>query len=1159
MYEERNHPSGTVLFHQDFTWSQTPTSANPYISTTQTTLDPTQTYQAVKKTVQDLDQYGNLLHQYAYDFGSPPTLARTYTNTYLTSTNYTSRYIFNRLVTSTVVDPAGKTATLVTNTYDGGSLTNVSSPGEHDSTMDSSQIYRGNVTASTTPTASSTASYDITGNQTSGTTNGVTTSASITSTTNYALPSQITTGTLSSSLSYTALFGVSSQTGPNGDGGTITYDSYGRPASSLSPNGATTTYGYHETSSPPYRTSLTNGRWIRTTLDGFGRTIKTEIGTGDTVTGTVTSKSATMFAPCGCSPLGKLFAQSQPYAPSPTNKYWTVYAYDGSGRTLSKSAADYAYSTTAIPSASNAASKTTYVYQGNTVTVTDPAGKWKKFTMDAFGNLTSVVEPDPALGNVTTTYTYDVMNHLTTVSMPRGSNTQTRTFTYNSGTTVGGFLLSATNPENGTVTYTYSNGRMASKTDAKGQQLTYQYDSYGRLTSVTWANAPGGSKVLRTYSFDTNPVDSTFSQNALGRLTAVQYATLAGQVRMIDMFSYVAAGTNGGGKIATKRLQVNEDVTWVDSLGGGHSASPKANLDIGYTYDNEGRTTAMSYPSTGGTGIGYNYSYDSLKRLSGMTDFNSATVVSSVSYGTANELLGMNYSGYSESRSYNSLLQLTDLTVSGPTTHYVFPSAGSNAGKISSQKIGTSGEEVQYTYDSLNRLITASTSSASDANGNTAWGQSFGYDAFGSLTAKTTTKGSPPVLSVAIDPATNRIVGSSYDSNGNVTGGYIWDAENRLIGVPSSATAYGYDAHNKRFFIWDGTTVDGYGGNTNGYTVNVYTPGGQKLGAYQINVVYTGSTYVMGVTLLKSDAYFGGRRVQKQDRLSSVGTYYPYGEEKGPGNPSNDNWKFGTYWRDSLSGLDYADQRFYNSTAGRFMTPDPYMASAGPADPQSWNRYLYVKGDPINLTDRRGLNEEAPEFDPYPFPQNPGGGGNGGGGKSQFADCEAKNVTPYELNFIAQHYAAAAAEAALIQSQMPIPDGSTTPIQINQATLTAALLDWSANESGWGGSNMVIDKNNYFGYGNVSFAPTLSWGAELATILAVVPITMTNPNPGHASYSSFMILGLTSNPNEGVADILQSIANAGYNTNPNYGSDIAKIDIQPMIDCLKKNYANYLQ
>ena len=67
--------------------------------------------------------------------------------------------------------------------------------------------------------------------------------------------------------------------------------------------------------------------------------------------------------------------------------------------------------------------------------------------------------------------------------MPRGSATQTRTFNYNSGTTVTGFPQSATNPENGTVTYTYNaNNLLASKTDAKRQNLTYQYDSYNRLT-----------------------------------------------------------------------------------------------------------------------------------------------------------------------------------------------------------------------------------------------------------------------------------------------------------------------------------------------------------------------------------------------------------------------------------------------------------------------------------------------------------------------------------------------------------------------------------------------------------------------------------------------------------------------------------------------------
>jgi len=44
-----------------------------------------------------------------------------------------------------------------------------------------------------------------------------------------------------------------------------------------------------------------------------------------------------------------------------------------------------------------------------------------------------------------------------------------------------------------------------------------------------------------------------------------------------------------------------------------------------------------------------------------------------------------------------------------------------------------------------------------------------------------------------------------------------------------------------------------------------------------------------------------------------------------------DDWdKFATYWRDGFTGLDYARQRYYSSRSGRFLTADPYRASAGP-------------------------------------------------------------------------------------------------------------------------------------------------------------------------------------------------------------------------------------
>ena len=63
---------------------------------------------------------------------------------------------------------------------------------------------------------------------------------------------------------------------------------------------------------------------------------------------------------------------------------------------------------------------------------------------------------------------------------------------------------------------------------------------------------------------------------------------------------------------------------------------------------------------------------------------------------------------------------------------------------------------------------------------------------------------------------------------------------------------------------------------------------------------------------------------------------------------------FGTYYRDS-TGLDYAQHRYYGQALGRFLTADPFQASAGLVDPASWNRYTYTRGDPISSFDPNGL------------------------------------------------------------------------------------------------------------------------------------------------------------------------------------------------------------
>ena len=123
------------------------------------------------------------------------------------------------------------------------------------------------------------------------------------------------------------------------------------------------------------------------------------------------------------------------------------------------------------------ASTTTYAYSGNTTTITDPAGKWKMQTMDAMGDLIQVTEPNPVISGQTyvTTYTYDLLSHLTQVSMPRPTGTQTRTFVYNSNQ----WLQSETNPESGTKSYTYnSDGTRATRVDANGITTRYTYDAY---------------------------------------------------------------------------------------------------------------------------------------------------------------------------------------------------------------------------------------------------------------------------------------------------------------------------------------------------------------------------------------------------------------------------------------------------------------------------------------------------------------------------------------------------------------------------------------------------------------------------------------------------------------------------------------------------------
>ena len=190
--------------------------------------------------------------------------------------------------------------------------------------------------------------YATTGAVVARTDGGHTTTSTTNSQTNYTAPNAITTGSFTTNINWTGALSLSNETDPGGASMGISYDPAGRPSSTTSRNGATTSYNYTTDTTLATTTTSTSipsdGRWTRTTMDGFGRTIKTEVADG---TSTVQSVTDAMYAACGCSPMGKLSQKSMPHALNAT-AYWTVYTYDGLGRTLSVRAPD-GVSTTTTP------------------------------------------------------------------------------------------------------------------------------------------------------------------------------------------------------------------------------------------------------------------------------------------------------------------------------------------------------------------------------------------------------------------------------------------------------------------------------------------------------------------------------------------------------------------------------------------------------------------------------------------------------------------------------------------------------------------------------------------------------------------------------------------------------------------------------------------
>ena len=169
--------------------------------------------------------------------------------------------------------------------------------------------------------------------------------------------------------------------------------------------------------------------------------------------------------------------------------------------------------------------------------------------------------------------------------------------------------------------------------------------------------------------------------------------------------------------------------------------------------------------------------------------------------------------------------------------------------------------------------------------------------------------------------------------------------------VTSSGTSYSYDGNSLRVK------------KVSGATTTVYIFSGTKVIAEYVNSSL-GKEYIYSGSGLLATIESGTTKYHHGDHLSVRVTtdtsgnvvaqqaHYPFGESWYQGSGGT-KWQFTSYERDAESGNDYAVFRYHINRLGRFSSPDPIADAIG--DPQSLNRYSYVRNDPADLIDPSGL------------------------------------------------------------------------------------------------------------------------------------------------------------------------------------------------------------
>jgi RHS repeat-associated protein len=739
-----------------------------------------------------------------------------------------------------------------------------------------------------------------------------------------------------------------------------TPDAFGRKQTQTNPDGTKTTWSYQSCALISGCPSLAQEQTIATTTDSAGNYIRDVQGYSDAAdrviqqlsrnANTGTGNTTYTLQTWAYDALGRLAKRGVPALASVgTGAPQVTYSYDKLNRVLSEV---YPVNGSTATKHYGYSGRTTTIQDGNshTRTLISDVNGWLRQTKDAMGTNAYAI-----------TLGYDAAGSRNSVTDSQGNTLWNATYQYG----IAPFMVSSTDTDLGAWTYSYDGlGELLRWQDAKGQSFSMTYDPLSRpvtrsepdlFTQWTWGSSAAAYEI--------------------GQLHSVCTGTTTANPATCDGSSYAESETyDSAERPLTRQIQIPGDRTYTYS----------------WAYNSMGLPDTVTYPATPqGFQLQLKYGYTNGIPTS-ITDIvpdniplwstSSSTPVDGFGH-YLQETLGNGVQVTHQFKADTGLIS-SITAVKGSTSlqnnSYLFD----NVGNLSWRGDGITGASESVYNDADDRLSytvgDTNTQLTYDSMGRLAsW--------FGNTNDYTTAQPGCTYYPNAQLHAVRQNVASPtnktsfcYDANGNMvsSGGspITWTSYNQPASIPgwNGSSQFSYDHNHQRWqqtaiFTGSYTETTEYIGSlmekvsntTTGTTYRYYVPAGNNLAVYECcasspnpNPIYYVTKDHLGSSALITDR---NGSLQLQEKFAALGWLENFGDLIKLGGIT----RIGFTAQDDLDNIGEVNMkgRVYNPSGGYFLSPDPFIPY--PDDTRSYNRYAYVRYNPLTHADPSGFNEDC--------------------------------------------------------------------------------------------------------------------------------------------------------------------------------------------------------